>query len=329
MRTLATLAGVLAGLLLTAGVVLWFGPGALAVALAQSGTPLLGVSLARVGSLCLRTATWRALLPAEGRPRFLRLLRLRWVGESVNTLLPVMAVGGDVARARLLVQQGVPVGAAGAAMVVDLALAVLAQTGFTIVGVAVLLGQGPGQAPPRAPLLVGAAALVACVGGLLVAARFGRRRLRALARRLPVLAAGARAPTPGPDVEEALEALLARRRALGVALAWHVAGWFSHAFETWLALFLLGAPVAAGAAVVIESLSASARAAAFVVPGGLGAQEGALTALALAYGVPAEAALSLALVKRLRELVVGAPGLLAWGLGERRLFERLLGRGPR
>jgi hypothetical protein len=64
--------------------------------------------------------------------------------------------------------------------------------------------------------------------------------------------------------------------------------------------------------VVIESLAQAVRGAAFAVPGALGAQEGGLIALCAIFGIPAEAALALSLVKRLADLLVGVPGLFAW-----------------
>ena len=70
-------------------------------------------------------------------------------------------------------------------------------------------------------------------------------------------------------------------------------------------------------AVVIESLSQALRGAAFFVPGGLGVQEGALLFLCALYGVPAEAAVTLSLVKRLCDVVIGAPGLALWWRLER------------
>ena len=60
------------------------------------------------------------------------------------------------------------------------------------------------------------------------------------------------------------------------------------------------------------------RAAAFVVPGGLGVQEGAYALLAALFGLPVEIAVALSLVKRARDLMIGVPALLAWQVGELR-----------
>jgi hypothetical protein len=54
------------------------------------------------------------------------------------------------------------------------------------------------------------------------------------------------------------------------------------------------------------------RGAAFAVPGALGAQEGGLIVLCAMFGIPPEAALALSLVKRIPDVVLGVPGLLAW-----------------
>jgi hypothetical protein len=86
-------------------------------------------------------------------------------------------------------------------------------------------------------------------------------------------------------------------------------------------------------AVAIESVGQAVRAAAFAMPGGLGIQDGGLIAVCGAFGVPPEVALALALVKRIAELVLGVPGLLAWQVLEgRRLIidkEGAVESGPR
>ena len=55
-----------------------------------------------------------------------------------------------------------------------------------------------------------------------------------------------------------------------------------------------------------------AVAAAFLVPGALGAQEGGFLLVGTLLSLPAEGALALALTRRVRELAFGIPGILAW-----------------
>ena len=99
--------------------------------------------------------------------------------------------------------------------------------------------------------------------------------------------------------------------------------------EVWLAMHFLGHPVTLLEALVLESLVGAVRAAAFAVPGGLGVQEGGFIVLGSLLGVDATAALSLSLVKRVRELAFGLPGLLVWQLKEgRRLLRKRAQSNP-
>jgi len=61
---------------------------------------------------------------------------------------------------------------------------------------------------------------------------------------------------------------------------------------------------------VLESLGQAIRGAGFAIPGALGVQEGGYLLLAPLAGLAPGAALALSLAKRVRELLLGLPGLL-------------------
>jgi hypothetical protein len=66
-------------------------------------------------------------------------------------------------------------------------------------------------------------------------------------------------------------------------------------------------------ALVVESLGMAARTAGFAITGALAVQEGGFALAALSVGLPESAGLSLSLVKRAREMLVGAVSVtLAW-----------------
>ena len=54
----------------------------------------------------------------------------------------------------------------------------------------------------------------------------------------------------------------------------------------------------------------------FFVPGALGIQEGGYVVVGRLLGIPAEMGLALALIRRVRELAFGIPGLIAWQIIE-------------
>jgi putative membrane protein len=266
-----------------------------------------GVILA-IGGL----AWWRLLRSVSASPVAV-VIGLRLIGEAINVLLPVAAVGGDVVRAMLLKSRGVGGGAAAASTLVDVLLQAAAQALFMLIGVVLSL-QLTGAADLTLWAAGGVSLAAAALGGFYVAQRFGGARL--LERGVAWFARRWQAATTGNAIrlDEPLQAIYRDRRAVGAALSLHELGWLLGALETWIALRLMGMPVSASAALVLESLSRGLRAAAFPVPSGLGVQEGAYIAVGAVLGIPPETALALSLVKRAPDLAIGLPGLLAWYL---------------
>jgi hypothetical protein len=93
-------------------------------------------------------------------------------------------------------------------------------------------------------------------------------------------------------------------------------GWLVGVAEVLVVFAWMGHPIGLGEAIVIESLLHAVRGAAFAIPGALGAQEGGLVLLCALFGIPPEQAIALSLVKRVPDLVLGVPSLLAWQLME-------------
>ena len=88
--------------------------------------------------------------------------------------------------------------------------------------------------------------------------------------------------------------------------------------EIWLALYFLGQPRSILDALVIEALVQAISSAAFVVPGALGVQEGGFLLIGAALGIDGTTALALAAARRLRDVIVFFPGLIAWQWAETR-----------
>jgi uncharacterized membrane protein YbhN (UPF0104 family) len=119
-------------------------------------------------------------------------------------------------------------------------------------------------------------------------------------------------------IDGALVATYRRRFALARSSLLRLVGMAVGAGEIWLTTRLLNKPLSLTDALVLESLVSGVRAAAFVAPGGLGAQEGGLVVFGALFGLPPDLALAVALTKRVRELTLGLPGLVAWHWAEGR-----------
>ena len=134
----------------------------------------------------------------------------------------------------------------------------------------------------------------------------------------------------GAGIDAAIGRLFRQRGRIARAAAWSLLAYVLGAFETWYALALLGHPVGLQAALAIEALTQAVRHAGFMVPAGLGVQEAAVLLFGQLAGVGGDVALSLALVKRMREVATGVPALVSWHWFEVRRLRplRVPAQGP-
>jgi putative membrane protein len=253
---------------------------------------------------------WR-LLFSRPRPDPLSLAWARWIGEAGNALLPGQA--GEFLRVRAAMLIGAGGAAAVSSGIVDVTLGVIAQIAFSVLGLG-LFAARVGLAGGVLWLAGGILALIAGVAGFVIMQHRGM--FGALA---PLVARWiARAPALAGSIDDGVRALWQRPGTIGWAVLWRFSSSIIGAGEVWLVFWLLGAEVSFADALALEALGQAARAAAFLIPSGLGVQETALVFLATALGIPPENAFALALVKRARELALAVPGLLAWQLVELR-----------
>jgi putative membrane protein len=312
----------IAGLTLAIGLVAYRGVGEVAGDLIGIGWGLCAIALFHLASITIDSAAWRYLLPTGERPGVVSLLWKRWVGESVNNLLPAVQLGGYAARARLLYLTGTPGAIAGASVVADLTIGVVMLVVLAIVGVGLLLGYG-GSGNMAAVLLAGIGIFAAFIAGFFFVQRVGMFRfLGGIAARL------ARGKDLGfviggaERLDEATGEVYRRRGDVFRSLALRLLSRLVGVGELWLVLFLLGHPVSFGEALLLESLGQAIRAAAFIVPGALGVQEGGYMLLGAVIGLAPTVALEAALILRLREVALGVPGLFLWQWVESRIFLR-------
>jgi len=301
----------LAGLALAVALFARENPGAIFSLVAAAGTGLVLAALFHVVPMTLNARAWQLLLPGAKRPRLLTMTWAVWVRESVNGLLPVARIGGEIVSFRLLRQQGVRAAPAAAGLVVDMTLSVLSQLVFSLLGVGLLVALGR-PAGLATDLLLGLLVMVPLCIAFILVQRAGA--FRAVTGALNKLVSGRLqgALSHSARIDRAVRVMYLRRDALIGCFTWQLTGWLSGAGEIWLALYFLGYPSSIGRAVAIEALIQAASSAAFVVPGALGVQEGAFLLVGAALGLNATTALALATARRLRDVVVFFPGLLAW-----------------
>jgi putative membrane protein len=296
------------------GLVGWFGAQAIGSDVLQAGWAIPATLALHMVQLYLSAIAWRISVGIR-LPRMPVYFRLRWIREAVNSLLPVAQMGGNLVGIRMLAQRGVPGAVAGAGTTLDLTIEALTQFAWTMVGIAVLASISSDQS--WKPWVEGGLITMGIgLAGFVIAQRAGMLRLiEALAMRLQrVFPALSVESVRGLHAE--LMRLQANRGALATASAIHLRAWALGTLEAWLALTAMGAHVTVAEALVIESLGMAARSAGFVVPGALGVQEAGFILVCGLFQIHPDTAIALSMVKRVREMTVGLPGLVAWQWSE-------------
>jgi len=278
---------------------------------AAAGWGLVAATTFHVIPEILDTAEWRVLFPAGRRPRLRDLAWMRWIGESINNLVPAAQVGGDLVRTRLAVINGTRMPVAAASVIVDMTVNVFIQIIFTLTGVALLIGTTR-QMNLAKPAIAGALVSILAISGFYAVQRFGG--IRWIAGIISRLTGGDWQPLVQnvQELDREIRSVYSRRRDIMTCAAWAMTSWVSSAGEIWITLYVLGMQTSFVHALIFESISQGFRSAVFFIPGGLGVQEGGYLFVAGMLGIPGHAALAMALIRRIRELAFGVPGILVW-----------------
>jgi putative membrane protein len=277
-----------------------------------AGWGLLWLVPLRLFPLWLDALGWRRLLLEVPAPGPVYLTWAAVVREAVATLLPVARVGGEVVGVRLLVRRGVPAAIAGASVVVELTVTIAMQLLFATVGLVLVLGSAPVSSVPRLVAIGLWASLPLFLAFFWLQRRWGIFQL--LESVLAAIAGRGVLQTVGDParLDQAIRVLYRERRAAIACAVWQLAGMFAGALELWVVLRLLGRPTGIGAMIAVESLTLAAQSAMFIVPAGLGAQEGGFVLFGAAVGLSPSVALALSLARRARQLLLGIPALISW-----------------
>ena len=266
----------------------------------------------------LDALAWWALFPKPERLPVWQLFWMRWIGESVSTLVPSAAVGGDVVRARLAALHGASIPTSAASVLVDITLGVFVQIVFTLLGLGLIVSATGHQGFVR-PTLIGSAIGVLAIVGFYVVQRLGMFRfIGKIISKLANADDWHSLVHSGQTLDQAIRKLYARRGGVIGCCLWTATSLILGSGEIWIALYALDLQATVVNALILQSMVLTIRSAMFPVPGALGVQEGGYVVIGNLLGIPGDAAFALSLIARVRELVLGIPGLIAWQLIEAR-----------
>lgn len=281
----------------------------------QAGFALLWLVPFHGLPLLLDAHAWRLLLDKRVSLPFLWWIAT--VREAVNRLLPVVGVGGEIVGIRLARWRVPDASRVTASVIVEVLVTIAVQYAFAALGLVLLLAATQESVGAKTIGFALALSLPIPVLGFVLMRRGGVfHAIERFAGRLLGDSHRLLQGVDGKRLDADIDALMSRAGLLFRAFFWQLAGYVAGALEIYWALAMLGHPISIGGAIAIEAMTQAVRHAAFMVPGGLGVQEATVVLLAQMFGVDREAALSLALVKRARELLFGALALGSWQVVE-------------
>ena len=264
--------------------------------------------------MALDALGWRYAFLNDRVP-FGPLLATRLAGEAFNIVTPTAALGGEVVKAWLL-RDRVPLEESVPSVIIAKTTITIAQGIFLLLGIALAVIVLAGTRLLLAMEWLLALEVIALALFILMQTRglvgWSARLLdRLKIRRLSGSNTAAR-------VDAALADFYRREpRRLALSILVHLCAWLLGIAETWLILWFLGIPVSLATATVIEAFGTGVRFATFLIPGSLGAQEGGYVVTFLALGLSGADGVTFGLVRRLRELVWVAIGLVIFAAMKR------------
>jgi len=257
-------------------------------------------------------ALWRSL-PA-GLVPFAEVLRVRLSGEAVEMLTFTGPFLAEPAKGWLLTRRGMTTTDAFAAVITEYLLYTVTSSWLAATAVIILLGRG------RLPSSVHSAAVLVLGLTLAFIAAFAYAAIAGVGLIVPILLrsrwllgrrrAEAAALTFAPIEDSLIRFLHGRHGRVAQVFVVEAVAQLLLILEIWIVIAVIGLSTSWRTSLIVEGGVKFIGVVFGFVPGQFGASEGVYVLLARAVGLPAAAGLTLALVRRVRGLLVAGAGLV-------------------
>ncbi len=268
------------------------------------------VLLPSIGWHLLRAAGWYVSFPAEARPSYWRVFRVRLAADGVG-YFTIRGVASEPLRVVLLMGHVSPVVSAAATVLERTAMGIMSVVGvgiFAAFAVSSNLLLPGGEDVFRGLAVIAAIVLILCLLFFLRTGRYFGPFVESIHRRTGWRWAGGRTVRAISATED-LFLKLARTdsRRIGTLVTLAIACYWLMALEVFLVFWAIGEPVSLWIGTIVETFTRAASVPAGAIPGNLGALEASNLAVVKALGLAGGGAL--ALFRRFRSLLFATLGL--------------------
>ncbi|HHP7242453.1 MAG TPA: flippase-like domain-containing protein [Cyclobacteriaceae bacterium] len=277
----------------------------------QGGPEILLITFLYPLEIIPHALAWKLLFPGARNVSNWTFLVYMWISQSINRLLPTATIGGDVVRGRLLALKGEKISKTFASLIADKTSQAVSILVILIIGLVLIISQIDDQKITYS--LIGA--VIGLAAGIGVFIKLQRSKgisgiLTKLTRGDSELLGKVRSAVH--DIESYLERIYATPGTFMLSALIRVGSNLAISLEIWFAAWLMDAPISMLDAVILRFVSFGLRSMAFIIWGGLGVQEVSYALLAGFVGLPPATLIAISLATRVREIVVGLPGIFAW-----------------
>lgn len=300
----------LLGLAAAIGLIVWQGYDDVLRAFSAAGWGILWSSLFHLVPMVIAARAWQVLVPAR-RTSLRYMTFVLWIRAAVNNLMPVARIGGEIVAARLMIKSGWQKHRAVASVVVETTISVVTVFALIVTGIILLATRDP-DTPILMRLVICVLVSLPVVVALVLIQKIG---IFGLLSKVVGHIGGQKWQGVVSDtnrLDRAVRTLYLRLPRIAESALWMLMAWFMGAGYIWLCFYFLGTPRSWTDCLIVEAMIQLTSSLAFAVPAALGAQEGAYVLLGQILGFSPETALAMALLRRVRDLLLYVPGLIVW-----------------
>jgi hypothetical protein len=305
-----------AGLLFLGALLGHIGIGELCRELRLLGSGLFPFILGEGTAEMIHTVGWRYCLAQPYRSlSWWRLYQIRMAGYAINYLTPTAALGGEAAKIELLATYHRGPEAASGVLVEKFCFA-FAQVLFVLIGSMFLAGRVHLQMSLWVSMLSSISLLAAGMLIFFLLQKYGKlgSLIRWLAARRPGNSMLQNVAEQTGRVDDALRDFYARQpRNMWLAIGWHLLGYCTGFFQTWLFLRLVGLETSLPAVAAIWFLGMWFDLLTFAIPLNLGSLEGSRMIVFKAVGYAALPGMAYGLAIRIAQIFWSIAGLAIYG----------------